>query len=44
MLIGTWIGAGFASGREILIFFNIYGLNGLIGLIISNRINKYSNI
>ena len=44
VIIGTLVGAGYASGREILTFFNIYGLNGLIGLIISNRINKCNYI
>ena len=35
VLIGTMIGAGFASGKEIYLFFNRYGLYGLIGVIIS---------
>ena len=35
VIIGTIIGAGFASGQEILIFFNNYGFYGLIGLIFS---------
>lgn len=34
--IGTIIGAGFASGREILDFFGIYGVRGFIGIIISS--------
>lgn len=38
VIIGTIIGAGFASGKEIYTFFNVYGLNGLIGLIMSNII------
>lgn len=33
--IGTVIGAGFASGREIIEFFGVYGLKGIIGVIIS---------
>lgn len=33
--IGTVIGAGFASGREIIEFFGIYGLKGSWGLLIS---------
>ncbi len=33
--VGTIIGAGFASGREILDFFGIYGSKGLLGIIIS---------
>lgn len=32
--IGTVVGAGFASGQEILQFFSVFGNNGLIGLII----------
>ena len=39
VIIGTIIGAGFASGKEIYTFFNIYKVEGLIGLIISNRNN-----
>lgn len=35
IIIGTLIGAGFASGQEILSFFNRYGNNGLYGMIIS---------
>lgn len=35
-IVGTVIGAGFASGQEIYIFFNKYGKIGFIGLIISN--------
>ncbi|WP_077369297.1 YkvI family membrane protein [Anaerosalibacter sp. Marseille-P3206] len=33
--IGTVIGAGFASGREIIDFFGVYGLKGILGMIIS---------
>jgi len=33
--IGAIIGAGFASGQEILRFFVIYGNNGLLGIILS---------
>ena len=33
--VGTVIGAGFASGREIIEFFGIYGLKGILGMIIS---------
>ena len=32
-IIGTLIGAGFASGQEIYLFFYRYGLNGIIGLV-----------
>ncbi len=35
VIIGTLIGAGFASGKEIYIFFFKYGNMGLIGLLIS---------
>lgn len=41
IIIGTTIGAGFASGQEIYSFFNIYGENGLLGLIISNIITAF---
>lgn len=33
--IGTVIGAGFASGREIMEFFAVYGVKGIFGMIIS---------
>ena len=35
VIVGTVIGAGFASGKEIFTFFNVHGLYGLIGLLIS---------
>lgn len=35
VIIGTLIGAGFASGREIYLFFGKYGECGKIGIIIS---------
>lgn len=35
VIIGTLIGAGFASGKEIYIFFNQYGTLGQLGIIIS---------
>ena len=35
VLIGTLIGAGFASGQEINVFFFSHGINGIIGIIIS---------
>ncbi|MBQ3407696.1 MAG: hypothetical protein IJH12_00635 [Clostridia bacterium] len=35
-LVGTFIGAGFISGKEIYLFFFQYGLNGLIGIIFSS--------
>lgn len=36
VIIGTVIGAGFASGKEIYLFFCSYGLYGFFGLIISS--------
>lgn len=33
--IGTVVGAGFASGQEILQFFVYHGINGIIGLLIA---------
>lgn len=36
IIIGTLIGAGFASGKEIYIFFAKFGLYGIFGLILSN--------
>lgn len=33
--VGTVIGAGFASGREIIEFFGVYGFKGILGMIIS---------
>lgn len=38
VIIGTIIGAGFASGKEIFSFFCIYGINGLWGILISNAL------
>ena len=38
VIIGTIIGAGFASGKEIYTFFCVYGTNGLFGILISNFI------
>lgn len=32
VIIGTIIGAGFASGKEIYVFFNQYGIKGLLGI------------
>ncbi len=34
--IGTVVGAGFASGQEVLQFFTAYGLWGLVGMLISS--------
>ena len=36
VIIGTLIGAGFASGQEIYIFFYQYGVKGIFGIIISS--------
>lgn len=38
IIIGTIIGAGFASGQEIYSFFNIYAENGLLGITISSAL------
>lgn len=35
VVIGTMIGAGFASGQEMYLFFFSHGINGLIGIFIS---------
>lgn len=32
VIIGTIIGAGFASGKEIYVFFNQYGMKGFLGI------------
>jgi len=36
VIIGTLIGAGFASGQEIYLFFYSYGMKGIIGIFISS--------
>jgi len=41
VIVGTIIGAGFASGQEIYTFFNKYGFNGLIGICISILLMSY---
>lgn len=41
VIIGTIIGAGFASGQEIYTFFNKYGFEGLIGICISISLMSY---
>ena len=33
--MGTLVGAGFASGQEIMKFFTVYGKQGLVGIIVS---------
>ena len=41
VIVGTIIGAGFASGQEIYTFFNKYGFEGLIGICISIFLMSY---
>lgn len=41
VIIGAIIGAGFASGKEIYSFFFVYGINGIIGLLISTILIGY---
>ena len=41
VIIGTLIGAGFASGKEIYLFFFSEGMNGILGIIISSLIIGY---
>ena len=41
VIIGALIGAGFASGQEIYVFFYAYGIKGIIGLIISSALIGY---
>lgn len=36
VIIGTLIGAGFASGQEMYLFFYYYGMNGIFGIFISS--------
>lgn len=38
VIIGTLIGAGFASGQEIYTFFFSYGIKGILGIIVSGII------
>jgi len=38
VIIGTLIGAGFASGQEIYLFFFSHGIEGIIGIIISSTL------
>ena len=40
-IIGTVIGAGFASGQEIYSFFNIYGEQGFLGIILSDLLTGF---
>ena len=41
VIIGTLIGAGFASGQEIYIFFYQYGIKGILGIIISSMLLSF---
>lgn len=36
VIIGAVIGAGFASGKEIYLFFNCYGVKGILGIILAS--------
>lgn len=38
VIIGTLIGAGFASGQEMYIFFFSHGVKGMIGIVISSAL------
>ena len=38
VIIGTLIGAGFASGQEVYTFFFSFGIKGLLGIILSSCI------
>lgn len=38
VIIGTLIGAGFASGKEIYIFFTRFGILGQIGMVVSSML------
>lgn len=37
-IIGTLIGAGFASGQEMYLFFYRYGVNGILGLLLCSSL------
>lgn len=41
-IIGSLIGAGFASGQEIYLFFYRFGRNGIMGIILCNIIMSYT--
>ena len=41
VIIGTIIGAGFASGKEIYLFFYKYGTLGILGIIISGGLTGF---
>lgn len=40
-IVGTFIGAGFASGKEIYLFFYRYGVWGMLGIIVSSGFIGY---
>lgn len=42
VIIGTMIGAGFASGQEMYLFFFSYGIEGIIGILISSFIMGFT--
>jgi uncharacterized membrane protein YkvI len=42
--IGTVVGAGFASGREILEFFVQYGIQGLIGILLATVLFVWAGV
>ena len=44
VIIGTIVGAGFASGQEIYTFFNKYGLNRINWCFYINYINVIYNL
>lgn len=41
VIIGTLIGAGFASGQEMYLFFFSYGIKGIAGIIVSSLVIGY---
>ena len=42
VIIGAFIGAGFASGQEIYSFFFSYGTIGLLGLILTFSLTSFT--
>ncbi|UWG97796.1 hypothetical protein LPY66_02935 [Dehalobacter sp. DCM] len=42
--IGTIVGAGFATGQEVLQFFSFYGMKGFIGIVVSAILFSYFGI
>jgi len=41
VIIGTLVGAGFASGQEIYLFFFSYGLKGILGILVSSLVMTF---